>query len=117
MYIPKRYGEAKIDSCPFCGAQAYSRTSEGLPVCANHKNQQMPDVKCACGKYLDMRVGKFGPFFICERCGTKNMNQVLEMNPQMRQPSPAKQARAGAYKNEYGQDTFVRSDDPRFEFR
>lgn len=117
MYVPKRYGESKVDRCPFCGQQAFARNNQGIPVCNDHRSMELNDLKCACGSYLDMRIGKFGPFFICERCGTKNMTQALEMNPQIRKDSFRKTALKNAYKDETGGDKFVRSDDPRFEFR
>jgi hypothetical protein len=114
MYIPKRYGESKIDRCPFCGQQAFVRNSQGLSVCADHKTTMLDGLKCACGNFMDMRIGKWGPFFICEKCGTRNMNQALEMNPQILKKSEKK---VNAYKDENGKDKFIRSDDPRFEFR
>jgi hypothetical protein len=117
MYIPKRYGESKIARCPFCSQQAFSKNKEGVPVCADHKNSSLDGLKCLCGNFLEMREGKWGPFFICERCGTRNMTQAIEMNPQIKQKTVSQAKRADAYKDENGKDKYVRSDDPRFEFR
>jgi hypothetical protein len=136
MYIPKRYGESKVEACPFCGASAYTKNKQGLAVCADHKHTELNNLKCLCGSWLDMREGKFGMFFICEKCGTRNLRQALEMNPQVlgsatRKPASTSQfappvasatktqreARKNAYKDENGRDIYVRSDDPRFDFR
>jgi hypothetical protein len=117
MFIPKKYGENKIERCPFCSEQAFTRNEQGIPVCADHKHEKLADLKCMCGSYLDVRLGKFGAFCICDRCGTMNMNKVLEMNPQVHKGSFKKVAKANAYTNEYGRVEYVRSDDPRFGFR
>jgi hypothetical protein len=130
MYIPKRYGESRIEACPFCGASAYTKNKQGIPVCADHKHTELNDLKCMCGSWLDMREGKFGMFFICEKCGTRNMRQALEMNPQIgktiskpstsqfaKPASSQREQRSNAYKDENGRDIYIRSDDPRFGFR
>lgn len=80
MYIPKKYGMSKIDECPFCGAHANFKNSQNISVCKDHKNEVMPDMKCACGGYLDLRMGKFGAFYTCFKCGTVSMKKALEIN-------------------------------------
>ena len=80
MYIPKRYGESKVESCPFCGRQAIVENPQGVPVCNVHKDKEMPELKCVCGEYLFMQKGKFGIYFNCMRCGNINMKKVLELN-------------------------------------
>jgi len=80
MYIPKRYGQSKIDKCPFCGKQAIAKNSQEVPVCQEHKDSSLKDLKCACGSYLDMKNGKFGVFFTCINCGIVNMKKALEIN-------------------------------------
>ncbi len=45
------------------------------------------------------------------------MRAVIDMNPHIREKSFKQIARAKAYKTEDGADAFIRSDDPRFEFR
>lgn len=143
MYLPKRYGESKIASCPFCGRQAYAKNKEGIPVCSDHKDASFGIMKCICGSTLDMREGKWGPFFICDKCGIVNMKKAMEMNPKFASSASAaplpykvqgkktdaaetkphpmmgdkRAERANAYKNPDGSDKFVRSDDPRFEFK
>ncbi len=80
MYIPKRYGQSKIDKCPFCGERAISMNKQGVPVCSRHKNSVLPAMKCICGKELEMRKGKYGVFFSCFSCGNLNLRKVLEIN-------------------------------------
>lgn len=80
MYIPKRYGESKIENCPFCGRQALLINEQGLPVCKDHKERILPELKCLCGKYLLMQKGKFGVYFNCMNCGNINMKKALETN-------------------------------------
>lgn len=80
MYIPKRYGESKTNKCPFCGRDAFLQNSQKIPVCKEHKDMLLKDMKCACGSWLDMRKGKYGVFYTCLSCGSVNMNKALEIN-------------------------------------
>jgi hypothetical protein len=80
MYIPKRYGESKVASCPFCSKTATIKNSQDVPVCASHRDKTLPDMKCACGEYLDLTSGKYGPYFRCMKCGNINFRKGLEMN-------------------------------------
>ena len=84
MYIPKRYGQSRIENCPFCGKQAVTKNSQGVPVCAEHKNKNLNDLKCACGSWLDVRTGKFGIYFNCINCGNINFKKAMEMNEQVK---------------------------------
>ena len=81
MYIPKRYGQGKVESCPFCGKIATVKNNQDIPVCAKHKNTPLPDLKCSCNSYLDLRNGKFGAYFHCLNCGNINMKKALALNP------------------------------------
>ncbi len=81
MRIPKRYGESKIDGCPFCGKQSTVRNPQNVPVCNDHKDKDMPNLKCVCGTYLDLKIGRYGPFYNCMRCGNMNIEKAKEMNP------------------------------------
>lgn len=81
MYIPKKYGQSKIQTCPFCGKTAVCENSQCIPVCSNHKNEKLDNFKCVCGEYLEVRKGKFGPYFYCMNCGNINFKKGLEMNP------------------------------------
>ncbi|MBT7902831.1 hypothetical protein HN587_03135 [Candidatus Woesearchaeota archaeon] len=80
MYMRKQYGQSKVDECPFCGKQAITTSKEGIPVCLKHKNAVLNLMKCLCGEYLDLKIGKFGFFFICSNCGTMNSNKVFSFN-------------------------------------
>ena len=81
MYIPKKYGSYKVDLCPFCKKQAVTKNSQEVPVCLSHKEAYLPDLKCACSRYLYMREGKFGIFFNCMNCGNVSLSKALSMNP------------------------------------
>jgi hypothetical protein len=80
MYIPKVYGQSKLDKCPFCGMHSTSVNQQGLPVCAKHKDAILNEMKCVCGKYLAIMKGKFGVFFNCIHCGNMNSRKVFEIN-------------------------------------
>lgn len=84
MYIPKRYGESGINNCPFCGKISVTKNIQGVPVCKMHKNENLDDLKCVCGEYLDILEGKWGPYFRCMNCGNINFKKGLEMNPQVK---------------------------------
>jgi len=79
MRIPKRYGQSKAQNCPFCGKAAVTSNKQGIPVCIKHKGDNL-DLKCVCGEYLDVKNGKFGPYFHCMNCGNINFNKGLSMN-------------------------------------
>ncbi len=124
MYIPKRYGESKIDRCPFCEKQAFSKNAENVPVCADHKNETLGDLKCMCGDTLAMLQGKFGVFFTCSTCGNMNLKKALEINPIKPGSAPVKmQATANNHEKNKNyekrplqtkKEMTVRSDDPRY---
>ena len=84
MYIPKRYGQSKVDLCPFCEKAATAKNSQDVPVCQAHKKMLLPDLKCSCNSYLDLRKGKFGVYFNCMNCGNMNMKKALSLNPSFR---------------------------------
>ena len=120
MYIPKKYGQSRVDKCPFCNKQATSTNNNGVPVCRQHKNSQMRELKCLCGSSLEQRTGKWGPFFTCYRCGNINMKKALEINEGLaeRPPLPSKEMHS-APKDEKISDRKpkeieVRSDDPLY---
>ena len=84
MYIPKRYGQSKIDLCPFCEKAATAKNSQDVPVCQAHKKTLLPDLKCSCNSYLDLKKGKFGVYFNCMNCGNMNIKKALSLNPNFR---------------------------------
>lgn len=80
MFIPKKYGQSKIDKCPFCQKQAVALNKQSVPVCLNHKEDLLDGLKCVCGETLDILKGKFGVFFKCINCGNMNLRKVMEFN-------------------------------------
>ena len=81
MRIPKRYGQSRIDECPFCGKHAVTENQQGVPVCQKHKEKELLNLKCLCGGWLDVRKGKYGAYFNCMKCGNINFRRGIEMNP------------------------------------
>jgi hypothetical protein len=80
MYIPKKYGQSRVDKCPFCGMQGVFINSQGIPVCTKHKNSQLGPMKCVCGASADLLNGKFGIYFNCLNCGNINARKIFEVN-------------------------------------
>jgi hypothetical protein len=114
MYIPKKYGQSKVDSCPFCNKQATTTNKEGFPVCIAHKDALFDDMKCVCGKPLESRTGKYGKFFLCEDCGPISVKKVLEFNPIKKLEPKSSSAYEDHRPSEKPKEFIVRSDDPRF---
>jgi hypothetical protein len=83
MYIPKRYGQSKVDLCPFCKKSATAKNSQQVPVCYGHKSAVLQELTCFCGDYLELKDGKFGVYFSCTNCGNINLKKALEMNPEL----------------------------------
>ncbi|MEK6943659.1 MAG: hypothetical protein AABX00_06360 [Nanoarchaeota archaeon] len=80
MYIPKKYGQSKIDKCPFCDKSSTIMNSQKVPVCTAHMEETLDNLKCVCGETLDILHGKFGVFFSCMKCGNMNMKKMMEIN-------------------------------------
>jgi hypothetical protein len=83
MKIPKKYGSYRVESCPFCKKTATAKNRQEVPVCAAHKTSNIPDIKCICNKYLELRNGKFGVYFNCSSCGNISMKKALTFNPKI----------------------------------
>lgn len=81
MHIPKRYGQSKINRCPFCEKQSTTENIQGIPTCSVHKKEELLDFKCVCGEWLDIKKGKYGAFFLCMNCGPISLSKALEINP------------------------------------
>ena len=112
MFIPKKYGQSKVDKCPFCQKQATSMNGQNVPVCSSHKKEVLDNLKCVCGSTLEVLHGKFGAFFSCIKCGNMNLNKVLEINnlkPKINKVEVHSQNDASNKK-----EITVRSDDPRY---
>ena len=122
MYIPKRYGQSKMETCPFCGKQASQQNEQGVAVCVQHRNTELPDIKCLCGSYLDMRNGKYGAFFSCMKCGNINMKKALEINDLHELKKPSKTTHQEMHQSAHDEDLkekpkeerVIRSDDPDY---
>ena len=80
MYIPKKYGQGRIDLCPFCKKNATTKNNQQIPVCHVHKASIIQDLTCFCGGHLELKNGKFGVYYHCINCGNMNLNKALEMN-------------------------------------
>ncbi|HIG93074.1 MAG TPA: hypothetical protein VJI32_07010 [Candidatus Nanoarchaeia archaeon] len=79
MRIPKRYGQSKELSCPFCVRVATQKNAQGIDVCFQHTKEVLQEIKCTCGSWLEQRSGKFGPYFNCLNCGNINFKRGMEM--------------------------------------
>ena len=71
---------SRIEKCPFCEKQAVTENAQAIPVCVAHKKEKLPDLKCSCGDWLDVKKGKYGTYFSCMRCGNISFGKGLEMN-------------------------------------
>ena len=80
MRYKKIYGASQKTSCPFCGDTATTTNFQKIPVCLAHKHEELNDLKCACGDWLDIKFGKFGPFFVCMNCGPISFSKGLDLN-------------------------------------
>jgi hypothetical protein len=119
MHIPKRYGQSRVDKCPFCGQQAITINTQQVPVCERHKNSMMNEMRCVCGSFLQMKNGKYGVFFTCLRCGNMNMRKVLEINPvsdvnNLNSKKPVERKQTLAKADNKPREITVRSDDPLY---
>jgi hypothetical protein len=111
MRIPKKYGQSKIDKCPFCQRHATAMNSQKVPVCQLHKDDALDNIKCICGLELEALNGKFGTFFSCLKCGSMSMKKALEFNA----ANPKIKNENFSQKNQKtGREITVRSDDPRY---
>ena len=111
MFIPKKYGQSKVDKCPFCQKQAIMLNKQSVPVCIDHKDDQLDDLKCVCGETLDLLKGKFGVFFKCIKCGNMNLKKVMEFNT----IKPKSNFKNNSHqKNNTKTEITIRSDDPRY---
>ena len=118
MYIPKKYGQSKIDKCPFCQKHATALNAQSVPVCTSHKGEKLKDLKCVCGSILDVLKGKYGVFFSCMKCGNMNLKKVLEFNTvKPKAEEKTSSSSSGQQKSKQlsvKKETTVRSDDPRY---
>lgn len=115
----KVYGASQENLCPFCGKQSTSQSEQGIPVCKDHKEEAV-NWKCICGEWLDLKIGKFGPYFNCFKCGNLSFSRAKEINSNV--PGDygvKKQVKAKkTYKteSESKKETVIRSDELDFYF-
>ncbi len=110
------YGQSRVEKCPFCGRQATTENSQGVPVCLKHKKRELLNLKCICGGWLDLRKGKWGPYFNCMDCGNMSWWKGLELNPQNEDDDePGKEEKEDASeKKDKPKETVITSDDVDF---
>lgn len=116
MFIPKRYGQSKINKCPFCDKDAFFQNSQKIPTCKEHKNKTLNNLKCVCGSWLDIREGKYGVFFTCINCGALNLKKVMEIRSMQDSAQPYRiqtKKKENNTKEENGEskETTIRSDE------
>lgn len=80
MRIKKDYSTHKVSKCPFCDGPAITKNEQKIPVCTRHKEELLQDLKCSCGEYLDLKISKYGPFFLCMKCNIVKFSKGLEIN-------------------------------------
>jgi len=75
----KVYGNYKKLNCPFCDRTATQKNGQGLDVCHLHTKEMLPEFKCTCGSWVEVRSSKYGPYFKCENCGNLNYKRGMEI--------------------------------------
>jgi hypothetical protein len=85
----KVYGNYKTTTCPFCSRVATQKNSQGLDVCHLHTKSVQEEIKCTCGSWLEVRSGKFGPYYNCINCGNMNYNKAMEIKAVTMKDKPA----------------------------
>ena len=120
-YKKKVYGSYKISTCPFCSRTATSKNEQGLDVCHQHTKSIMEESKCICGSWLELRQGKFGPYFHCEKCGNKNFSKGMEVIQSVKPTSFVEEEREGKEKqknkftdNKERKETTMTTDDVEY---
>ena len=120
MYIPKRYGDSKIETCPFCSRQSTTVNVQSIPVCAEHKKSKLGEMSCVCGDELEVKGGKYGIFFLCMKCGPQNMKKVFETNvvkvvPAAHEPGHSGKEKPFIQRSEKERtQPMIKSDDPMY---
>jgi len=112
MYIPKRYGQSKVDLCPFCRKAATTKNSQQVPVCYVHKASVLKDLTCFCGDLLELKDGKYGIYFSCTNCGNINIKKALEMNPELgKEPKMEEKTESKTKESKEKKEITITSDD------
>ncbi|HYD03063.1 MAG TPA: hypothetical protein VEC16_02080 [Alphaproteobacteria bacterium] len=72
-----------MNNCPFCGRQAIVMNPQGVPVCTYHREAFL-ELKCVCGKWLEILNGKYGVYGNCLKCGNMSLAKALTINNVMK---------------------------------
>ena len=110
MYIPKKYGQSKVDLCPNRKKVATTKNKQQIPVYYAHKASILQDLTCFCGDTLEKKDGKFGIYFNCTNCGNINIKKALEMNPELGKESK-KEEKTKPTKNKQKKEITITSDE------
>ncbi|MFW5991078.1 MAG: hypothetical protein ACOCZ6_01690 [Nanoarchaeota archaeon] len=76
----KVYGQSRVEYCNFCEKPATTVNRQGVPCCINHKEKMVEDKRCVCGHSMEVKKGKWGPFFLCPNCGPKSFSKAQEFD-------------------------------------
>jgi hypothetical protein len=106
--LPKRYGEYQVKRCAFCGKIATCKNKQGVDTCSLHQRENLGDIKCVCGEYLELKEGKFGAYYHCINCGNMNMSKALSM----KKPEPLVQQKKEQPKQR--KEITIDSNDPNY---
>ncbi len=93
MFSRKVYGQSKITACPFCDKHATTKNRQNIPVCRAHINESLEDIKCTCGRMLEIKESKYGPFFVCSSCGAISFKKGMEIRDITSNPNVKVQVR------------------------
>ncbi|MBT4539332.1 hypothetical protein HOI26_02275 [Candidatus Woesearchaeota archaeon] len=108
----KVYGQSGQKDCPFCGALAIAKNEQGLDVCRSHKKEVLQEFKCKCGNWLELKVGKFGQYFNCFKCGNMNYNKGMAMKPVQQVKTVAENViKKKSYEKKEQKETVITTDD------
>jgi len=110
----KKYGQYQILNCPFCTNQATVKNEQKVPVCDVHRKQVLPDLKCSCGSYVELAIGKWGAYFKCLKCGNVPFRRIMELNDLKATPIKKEPVKKEAVKKHVPTETVVRSDELDF---
>ncbi len=82
MYIPKKYCSYQKNVCVFCGKTSTVTNAQGLLTCIADQRKTLEEKKCACGEMLELKQGKYGPFFLCRSCGPMSLKKSMDSDTQ-----------------------------------
>lgn len=110
----KKYGQSKINQCPFCERQATKKNEEGVDVCHKHVDSSLGDLRCVCKALLELRQGQYGAYFHCTNCGNMNMDKGLKRSTKIIQQQKVVNRPIQKSKPLVKKEITIRSDDPLY---